>query len=173
GPQGADSRDADRQVVALFGFGSARVAARKTGRIKLGFRTLRRINGDFMLEFTSPNSVNTEMSHPCRLNRRRNSMRRTSYQKGSLKLADRKKGKAWEYRWREVQMDGSVRRKNIVIGSLEEYPSEPPAKPAVDALRLDINQQTPQQQLKNITVETLVNHYRQHELPDVFEKKKP
>jgi integrase len=100
-------------------------------------------------------------------------MRRTSYQKGSLKLADRKKGKAWEYRWREVQMDGSVCRKNIVIGSLEEYPSEAAAQAAVDALRLDINQQTPQQQLKNITAETLVNHYRQHELPDAFEKKKP
>jgi hypothetical protein len=50
-------------------------------------------------------------------------MRRTSYQKGSLKLADRKNGKAWEYRWREVQIDGSIRRKNIVIGTLEEYPN--------------------------------------------------
>jgi integrase len=100
-------------------------------------------------------------------------MRRTSYQKGSLKLAGRKKGKAWEYRWREVQIDGSVRRKNIVIGTLEEFPSESAAQASVDALRLEINQQTPQQLLKNITMETLVNHYRQHELPDVFTKTKP
>jgi len=28
-------------------------------------------------------------------------MRRTSYQKGSLKLADRKKGKVWEFLWRD------------------------------------------------------------------------
>jgi integrase len=100
-------------------------------------------------------------------------MRRTSYQKGSLKLAGRKKGKAWEYRWREVQIDGSIRRKNIVIGTLEEFASESAAQAAVDALRLEINQQTPQQLLKNITMETLVTHYRQHELPDVFSKTKP
>src|SRR5690242_16228286 len=44
---------------------------------------------------------------------------------------------------------------------------------AVDAIRLEINQQTPQQLIKSITLETLVNHYRQHELPDVFNKRKP
>jgi integrase len=100
-------------------------------------------------------------------------MRRTSYQKGSLKLAGRKKGKAWEYRWREVQIDGSIRRKNIVIGTLEEFASEAAAQAAVDALRLDINSKTPQQLIKDVTMETLVNHYRQHELPDIFDKKKP
>jgi integrase len=100
-------------------------------------------------------------------------MRRTSYQKGSLKLAVRKKGKAWEYRWREVQIDGSIRRKNIVIGTLEEFPNESAAQAAVDALRLDINRQTPQQLVRDISVETLVNHYRQHELPDIFDRKKP
>jgi hypothetical protein len=62
-------------------------------------------------------------------------MRRTSYQKGSLKLAGRKKGKAWEYRWREVQIDGSIRRKNFVIGTLAEFPNESAAQVAVDALR--------------------------------------
>jgi integrase len=100
-------------------------------------------------------------------------MRRTSYQKGSLKLAGRKKGKAWEYRWREVQIDGSIRRKNIVIGTLAEFPNESAAQVAVDALRLDINRQTPQQLIRSITLGTLVNHYRQHELPDVFNKTKP
>ena len=44
-------------------------------------------------------------------------MRRTSYQKGSLRLADRKKGKVWEFLWREVQLDGTIRRKHIVIGT--------------------------------------------------------
>ena len=34
-------------------------------------------------------------------------MRRTSHQHGSLKLADRRKGKVWEFRWREVQADGT------------------------------------------------------------------
>lgn len=100
-------------------------------------------------------------------------MRRTSYQQGSLKLADRKKGKVWEFRWREVQVDGSIRRKNIVVGTLQELPSESAAQAAVSALRLEINQQTPQQLIKNISLETLVNHYRQHELPDIFNHTKP
>jgi integrase len=100
-------------------------------------------------------------------------MRRTSYQQGSLKLAERKKGKVWEFRWREVQIDGSIRRKNIVIGTLDEFPNESTAQAAVDALRLEINQQTPQQIIKTISLETLVNHYRQHELPDIFNKTKP
>jgi hypothetical protein len=100
-------------------------------------------------------------------------MKRTSYQVGSLKRAKRKKGEVWEFRWREVQIDGSIRRKNIVIGSLGDYPNESAAQAAVDALRLQINKHTPQQLIPNITLETLANHYRQHELPDIFEGKKP
>ena len=100
-------------------------------------------------------------------------MRGTSYQHGSLKLAERKKGKVCEIRWREGQIDGSVRRKNIVIGTLEEFPNQSAAPAAVDALRLEINQQTPQQLIKNISLETLVNHYRQHVLPNIFNKTKP
>jgi len=100
-------------------------------------------------------------------------MRRTSYQHGSLKLADRRKSKVWEFRWREVQIDGTIRRKNIVIGSIEEFPTESAAQAAVDALRLEINHKTPQQLIRDISFETLVNHYRQHELPDIFNKIKP
>src|SRR6266700_1049620 len=87
-------------------------------------------------------------------------MRRTSHQHGSLKLADRRKGKVWEFRWREVQIDGSVCRKNIVVGTLEEFPTESAAQSAVDAIRLTINRQTPQQLLKNVSVEALVKHYQ-------------
>lgn len=100
-------------------------------------------------------------------------MRRTSYQVGSLKRAKRKKGEVWEFRWREVQIDGSIRRKNIVIGTLGDYPNESAAQAAVDALRLQINKHTPQQLIRNITLETLANHYRQNELPDIFEGRKP
>lgn len=100
-------------------------------------------------------------------------MRRTSHQHGSLKLADRRKGKVWEFRWREVQVDGSVCRKNVVVGTLGEFPTESAAQSAVDAIRLTINRQTPQQLLKNVSVETLVKHYQEHELPDIFSKQKP
>ena len=100
-------------------------------------------------------------------------MRHTRYQQGSLKLAERKKGKVWEFRWRHVQLDGSVRRRNIVIGTLEEYPNESAAQSAVDTLRLSINKQTPHQLLRAVSVDTLVRHYREHELPDIFQKRKP
>ena len=95
-------------------------------------------------------------------------MRRTSHKHGSLKRADRGKGKVWEFRWREVQIDGSVCRKNIVVGTLQEFPTESAAQSAVDAIRLTINRQTLQQLLKNVSVETLVKHYQEHELPDIF-----
>jgi hypothetical protein len=71
-----------------------------------------------------------------------------------------------------VSLDGSVRRGNIVIGTLDEYPSES-AQAAVGALRLSINQQTPHQLLITVNVETLVQHYREYELPDRFKKRKP
>src|SRR5260370_35598819 len=100
-------------------------------------------------------------------------MRRTSHQHGSLKLADRRKGKVWEFRWREVQIDGSVCRKNIVVGTLGEFPTESAAQSAVDAIRLTINRQTPQQLFKNGSVETLVNHYHEPEMPDIFSNQSP
>jgi integrase len=78
-----------------------------------------------------------------------------------------------EFLWREVQLDGAIRRKHIVIGTQEDLPSESAAQAAVDAIRLEINQQTPQRLIKSISFETLVNHYRQHELPDIFNKTKP
>ncbi|HKB98678.1 MAG TPA: hypothetical protein VKD23_07825 [Terriglobales bacterium] len=75
-------------------------------------------------------------------------------------------------RWLEIP-DGAIRRKHIVIGTQEDLPTESAAQAAVDAIRLEINQQTPQHLIKSISFETLVNHYRQHELPDIFNKTKP
>jgi len=101
-------------------------------------------------------------------------MRRASYQRGSLRLRRHTGGEqVWEYRWRETQLDGSRTRRATIIGSFEEYPNESIAQGAVDALRLTINQQTPRQQVQNIGVETLVNHYREHEMPDVFYRNHP
>jgi len=40
-------------------------------------------------------------------------------------------------------------------------------------LRITINEQTPRQQLKQISIATLVEHYREHELPDIFYKTPP
>ena len=101
-------------------------------------------------------------------------MRRASYQRGTLRTIRRKDGNTvWEYRWRETQIDGTRRRRATIVGTLEDYPNASLVQTAVDALRLTINQQTPQRLIKSISFETLVNHYRQHELPDIFNKTKP
>lgn len=95
--------------------------------------------------------------------------RRARYQQGSLQRVKRKKGTTvWLYRWYETQIDGTKRYRNVVLGSTEEYKTDAEALKAVDALRLTINEQTPRQQLREISVETLVQHYREHEMPDVF-----
>ena len=101
-------------------------------------------------------------------------MRRARYQRGSLRLIRRKDGgKVWEYRWREVRTDGTRKRRSVIVGSVEEYPSESLAQTAVDSLRLNINQSTQPGAIKDISVEALVNHYREHELPDIFFKEEP
>ena len=97
-------------------------------------------------------------------------MRRASYQRGSLRLLQRRNGEqVWEYRWREMKFDGSRIRRATVLGPIAEYPNESSALKAVDALRLTINHQTPRHN-QNIDIEALVNHYREHELPDIFNK---
>ena len=98
--------------------------------------------------------------------------RRTRYQQGSLQRVERKFGPAvWIFRWRETQIDGSRKNRNVLIGTVDEFKTESEAQKAVDALRITINEQTPRQQLKEISFETLVQHYRHHEMPDIFYRK--
>ena len=98
--------------------------------------------------------------------------RRARHQKGSLQRVKRKSGQnVWIFSWYEIQLDGSKRYRKAVVGTVEDFKTESDAQKAVDALRLTINEQTPRQQLKEISLETLVQHYRQHEMPDIFYKK--
>ncbi len=100
--------------------------------------------------------------------------RRARYQQGSLQLVKRKAGKtAWEFRWYETQVDGTKKYRKVVVGSSKEFPTETEARNAVDALRLTINNQTSRQSLQPISMEVLVQHYREHEMPDVFFKGSP
>ncbi len=92
-------------------------------------------------------------------------MRRSRFQQGSLQLVKRAEGrKAWEYRWYEIQPDGSRRRRNLVLSTLEQYPNETAAQKAVVALRVDINVESPRMSLDPMSVQMLVDHYRQKEL---------
>ena len=101
-------------------------------------------------------------------------MRRARYQRGSLRIIRRKDGtKVWEYRWRETQSDGTRKRRSMIVGSIEDYPSESLAQAEVDKKRLNINPFTSAETNKDISVEQLVNHYREYELPDIFFKDEP
>ena len=101
-------------------------------------------------------------------------MRRTRFQQGSLQIVKRAGGrKAWEYRWYELQADGSRKRRNLMVGSVEQYPNETAAQKAVAALRADINAESPRTSLTPISVQTLIEHYREKELgPDCSKTRK-
>src|SRR5579863_1963939 len=92
-------------------------------------------------------------------------MRRTRFQQGSLQIVKRARGRnAWEYRWYELQADGSRKRRCLIVGSVEQYPNEASAQKAVAALRADINAENPRTSLTPISVQTLIEHYREKEL---------
>jgi len=102
-------------------------------------------------------------------------MRRARHQKGSLQREKRQKSgeTVWVFRWYEVQLDGTKKYRKAVIGTVSEYKTESDAQKAADSLRLEVNEQTPRQQLEAISFETLVEHYKQHELPDIVHGTRP
>lgn len=102
-------------------------------------------------------------------------MRRVRHQQGSLQREKRQRTgeTVWVFRWYEIQLDGTKRYRKAVIGTVEEFKTEAEAQKAADALRLEINEQTPRQKLQAISFETLVEHYRQHELPDIVHGTRP
>lgn len=79
----------------------------------------------------------------------------------------------WVFCWYEVQLDGSKKYRKAVIGTTSEFKTEAEAQKAADALRLEVNEQTPRQKLQAISFETLVEHYKQHELTDVVHGTRP
>lgn len=102
-------------------------------------------------------------------------MRRVRHQQGSLQREKRKRTgeTVWIFRWYEVQLDGTKKYRKAVIGTVGEFKTEAEAQKAADALRLEVNEQTPRQLLQAISFETLVEHYKQHELPDVVHRTRP
>jgi integrase len=98
--------------------------------------------------------------------------RRTTYQNGCLSREERKRGpKVWIFRWRETTTDGRRVNRKVVVGTVEEYRTEAAAKKAVDALRIDINRESTQAGLRPLTVEQLIAHYKEKELPEDGSKK--
>lgn len=89
------------------------------------------------------------------------------FRNGCLTTIRRKDGiERWLFRWRERCTDGTLRERNKVIGTVEEYPTKSKKlHEAVTRLRVNINTDGPTE-LTSITVAKAVEHYSIHELAD-------
>jgi len=92
--------------------------------------------------------------------------KRTTYQHGSLKLEERKRGPhVWVFRWWDTDANGTRLYRKQQVGDLSEYPNESAAQAAVDTLRLTINHQSQRNRVSQMTVQSLWEHYSREELP--------
>lgn len=89
------------------------------------------------------------------------------FRNGCLTTIKRKDGiERWLFRWRERSTDGTLRERNKVIGTVEEYPAKSKKlHEAVTRLRVNINTDGPTE-LTSITMAKAVEHYCVHELAD-------
>lgn len=93
-------------------------------------------------------------------------MRKARYQKGCVSLSMNGSGEpVWIFRWRETLPDGRRVARKKQIGPVERYRSKAAAEKAVAGLRLAINADG-LGSAKAITMETLIQHYRETELID-------
>lgn len=89
------------------------------------------------------------------------------HQRGHLRCTKRKNGPAaWEFLWRENDATGTRVRRTVVIGTVEQYPSEELALAAINGLRVSINETCNRQRSRAILCGDLVDHYKQTELCD-------
>lgn len=87
------------------------------------------------------------------------------HQYGHLRSVERKAGPpAWEYLWRETDQSGKRVRRNVVIGTLEEYPTEELAQAAVNGLRMSINEDRNRQLQQAVYISDVIDHYLETEL---------
>ena len=91
--------------------------------------------------------------------------RRTRYQQGSVQREKRQSGPdVWIFRWYETGTDGKTRYRKAIVGTVEALTNETSALKAAQALRIDVNQQTPRADAGPRTIAMLVAHYRLKEL---------
>lgn len=82
------------------------------------------------------------------------------HQHGHLRSVERKAGPpVWEFLWRETDQSGNRVRRNRVIGTLEEYPTEELAQAAVNGLRTCVNEDRNRQPQQPVFVNDLIDHY--------------
>ena len=92
---------------------------------------------------------------------------RKCYQRGCLRRTHRKSGPdCWEFLWRENDVTGKRVRRNKVIGTVTQFPTEDSARAEVNGLRIYINQDSSRQREQRVQVADLVDHYIKTELSD-------
>jgi integrase len=99
-------------------------------------------------------------------------MRKTRYQNGCLSLIKNGSGNlVWVFRWKQTLPDGTRAPRQKVIGTAERYKDKAAAERAAGGLRLMANADGPNQ-LKVVTMDALIQHYRTTELIDNGEEGK-
>ena len=96
---------------------------------------------------------------------------RTRYQYGSLETKERKKGKeVWEFRYYETDGRGERQRRAIMVGSLEEYPTESAARkaPSVQAILLRLNAEQPAAAAGAAEFGAVIARYEKEEMPERY-----
>jgi hypothetical protein len=87
------------------------------------------------------------------------------YQHGHLRLKKRKNQiSCWEFMWREQGASGKRTHRTVVIGTLEQYPTEELAQAAVNGFRMQINGARNRLPYQFISVADLIDHYLATEL---------
>jgi integrase len=91
---------------------------------------------------------------------------RTRFQEGTLIREKRQRqADVWAYRWREMDDNGSIKRRKVIVGTVEQYRTESHARKALAALHLNVNQHRSDGAYPALmTVGQLVKHYKIHEL---------
>ncbi|HEV2134261.1 MAG TPA: site-specific integrase [Terracidiphilus sp.] len=93
-------------------------------------------------------------------------MSKARYQKGCVSLIKNGSGQpVWVFRWRTTLPDGKRVPRQKVIGTPERFNSKAAAEKAAAGLRLLINADGPNE-LKAITMQALIEHYKKTELID-------
>jgi integrase len=93
-------------------------------------------------------------------------MSKARYQKGSVSLIKNGSGQqVWVFRWRTTLPDGKRVPRQKVIGTLERYNSKAAAEKVAAGLRLLINADGPNE-MKAVTMQALIEHYKTTELID-------
>jgi integrase len=93
---------------------------------------------------------------------------RTKFQEGCLTKEKRQRQPdVWVYRWRELAQDGSVKRRKVIVGTVDQYRTESLAKKALAALNLNVNQhQSEGAHPALMTMGQLITHYKVEELSE-------